>query len=151
MILDRLENSARIAALHPAFPAAFAWLAAFDPSTPDGRVEVDEAGTVAIIQRYRTAPATEKKWETHRIHGDIQVLFAGCERIGYHPRAGLEVKVPYDSAKDAEFYHPPASSSSVLEFPAGTFAVFFPEDGHQPGVMTHEPADVLKVVVKFRI
>jgi len=150
MILDRLENSARIAALHPAFPAAFAWLAAFDPSTPDGRVEIDAAGTVAIIQRYRTAPASEKKWETHRIHGDIQVLFGGCEGIGYHPRAGLEVKVPYDSAKDAEFYHPPASSS-LLDFPAGTFAVFFPEDGHQPGVMTHEPADVLKVVVKFRI
>jgi biofilm protein TabA len=150
MILDRLENSARIAALHPAFPAAFAWLATFDPSTPDGRVEIDGEGTVAIIQRYRTAPASEKKWETHRIHGDIQVLFAGCERIGYHPRAGLEVKVPYDSTKDAEFYHPPASSS-LLDFPAGTFAVFFPEDGHQPGVMTHEPADVLKVVVKFRI
>ena len=150
MILDRLENSARIAALHPAFPAAFAWLASFDPSTPDGRVEIDGEGTVAIIQRYRTAPPADKKWETHRIHGDIQALFAGSERIGYHPRAGLEVKVPYDSAKDAAFYYPPASSS-LLDFPAGTFAVFFPEDGHQPGVMTHEPADVLKVVVKFRI
>lgn len=150
MILDHLGNADRLLSLHPAFPASFAWLAAFDPATPDGRVDLDDRGTVAIIQRYRTAPASEKKWETHRVHGDIQVVFQGCERIGYHSRAGLDVRIPYDEAKDAEFYHPPAVSS-VFEFPAGSFAIFFPEDGHQPGVMTDQPGEVLKVVVKFRI
>jgi YhcH/YjgK/YiaL family protein len=150
MILDQLGNSARYLSLHPSFPAAFAWLAAFDPATPDGKVELDAEGTVAIVQRYTTAPASEKKWETHRVHGDIQVLYSGSERIGYHPRSVLAVKTPYDSAKDAEFYHPPASSS-LLGFPAGTFAIFFPEDGHQPGVMTAQPEEVLKVVVKFRV
>jgi biofilm protein TabA len=150
VILDSLANIRLYETLHPAFPAAFAWLASFDPATPDGRHTLDDHGTVAIVQRYRTAPASEKKWETHRVHGDIQVLFSGEERIGYQPREGLETKIPYDGAKDAEFYHPPAAPSSI-SFPAGMFAVFFPGDAHQPGVMSVTPLEVLKVVVKFRI
>ena len=150
MILDSLHNAPLYEALHPSFHAAFTWLKSFDPVTPDGRFEVDAAGTVAIVQRYRTASAPEKKWETHRVHGDIQVLYTGRELIGHHPRTGLVLKTPYDSAKDAEFYEAP-DSSSYLDFPAGTFAIFYPEDAHQPGVMKESPEDVLKVVVKFRI
>ena len=150
MIHDTLENAALYEGMHPAFPRAFAWLRAFDPALPEGSHEIDGPELVAIVQRYDTAPAAEKKWETHRVHGDIQFVASGTERIGHAPRRGMTVSRPYDPEKDAEFYTPPASPS-MLEAKGGSFAVFFPGDAHQPGVMEGSPSPVLKVVIKFRL
>ncbi len=149
MILETLENASRHEALHPSFPRAFGWLRAFDPSTPDGRYEIDGQGSVAIVSRYSTAPASEKKWETHRVHGDIQYMVCGAERIGHGRREDCVVRIPYDPAKDAEFYLPPEEPVTRLLLREGSLAIFFPEDAHQPGVMEGAPEEVLKVVVKF--
>ncbi len=148
MILDILENSSLYEGYDPSFPLAFAWLKKFDPSTPDGRYEIDGQKVVAILQRYQTAPPADKKWETHRVHGDIQVIYAGAELVGHALRDQLVVRTPYNPGKDAEFYEPPVSSS-LLSLSEGSFAIFLPHDAHQPGVMMKQPSSVLKVVVKF--
>lgn len=151
MILDSLDNAALHEGLHPSFPKAFAWLKAFDPSTPDGRYEIGGPCLAAIVQRYETAPSPAKKWETHQVHGDIQYMVSGTELVGHAWRGKLSVLIPYNPEKDAEFYEPPASPSTLLKFEQGSFAVFLPHDIHQPGVMECTPAEVLKVVVKFRV
>lgn len=148
MILDSLQNASLHEGVHTSFPKAFAWLNALDPSLPDGRYEIDGTGLVAIMQRYETAPAASKKWETHRVHGDIQYMVSGTELVGHAWRGGLSTLTAYNEEKDAEFYHPP-SVSSLLRFEQGSFAVFMPHDAHQPGVMDGPPAGVVKVVVKF--
>jgi YhcH/YjgK/YiaL family protein len=106
---------------------------------------------VAIVQRYETAPSDSKKWETHRVHGDIQVIYSGEEFIGYACRDELSVKTPYSPEKDAEFYESPSVPASMLLLQAGSFAVFLPHDAHQPGVSLGQPGPILKVVVKFRL
>ena len=151
MLLDTLEHSSLYEGFHPSFPKAFGWLRSFDPATPDGKYEIDGAGVVAIVQRYETAPSVSKKWETHRVHGDIQVIYAGEEFIGYARREELAVKIPYLAEKDVEIYEAPAQSSSMLLLPSGSFAVFLPHDAHQPGVMIDLPEALVKVVVKFRL
>jgi YhcH/YjgK/YiaL family protein len=151
MILESLDHAALYSGLHPSFPKAFAWLASHDPATADGRYEIDGPCLVAIVQRYETAPAEEKKWETHRIHGDIQFMVEGSELIGYTKRDLLAVRTPYNPEKDAEFYEPPAGIPSRFRLDAGSFAVFLPQDGHQPGVQIDAPAAVHKVVIKFRL
>ena len=151
MILETLRNSLFHEGVHPLFTKAFAWLRSYDPETADGRYEIDGPGLVAIVQRYETAPAAAKKWETHRVHGDIQYMVAGCELIGYAKREDLRVSIPYNADKDAEFYEHPGGTSSRFILSAGSFAVFHPEDAHQPGVMIGQPAEVHKVVIKFRL
>jgi YhcH/YjgK/YiaL family protein len=151
MILDTLANASLYEELHTSFNRAFAWLASYDPATPDGRYEIDGPGLVAIVQRYETAPAAEKKWETHSVHGDIQYMVKGSELIGYGKREKLAVRTPYNPEKDAEFYEPPASTPSLVILSAGSIAVFHPQDAHQPGVMIGQPAEVHKVVIKFRL
>ena len=154
MILDQLAHAHLHKEFHPSFPKAFAWLQSFDRTLPDGRYEIDGPGVVAIVQRYETAPCDSKKWETHRLHGDIQVIYEGSEFIGYSRRDELTVKTPYIPEKDAEFYDPPSAPlhpSSKLLLQSGSFAVFLPHDAHQPGVMLDRPASILKVVVKFRL
>ena len=151
MILETLRNSSHHEGVHPLFPKAFAWLRSYDPATADGRYEIDGPGLVAIVSRYETAPAAAKKWETHRVHGDIQYMVGGSELIGHTKREELSVRIPYNADKDAEFYELPDGPSSLFVLSAGSFAVFHPEDAHQPGVMIGQPAGVHKVVIKFRL
>ena len=151
MILDTLDHSSLYEGCHPSFPEAFAWLRKFDPTTLDGRYEINGQKIVAIVQRYQTAPSVEKKWETHRVHGDIQVVYSGSESVGHALRDQLCVRAAYNPEKDAEFYEPPSVPVSLLALSEGSFAVFLPHDAHQPGVMKEQPTSILKVVVKFRL
>lgn len=152
MILEQLDNWQVHAAAHPLFPQAFAWLRSIDASIADGKYPIAGDNLVGSVNRYRTAPYADKPWEAHQLYGDIQVVLSGEELCGYGPLAGLAVTRPYQPEKDVEKYAPPAKPERMLRLKPGLFAVFLPDDAHQPGVQTDTgPADVIKVVVKFRL
>jgi biofilm protein TabA len=151
MIIDRLSAASVYESLHPLFPQAFAWLRAFDPDTPDGKYPLVGEDLVAGVQRYRTAPAAAKQWEAHRVYGDIQFVCRGIEACGHADLRTLEMSQPYLPEKDVEKFAAPSGFSSLVILGGGNFAVFYPQDGHQPGVQIGSPAEVLKVVVKFRL
>ncbi len=150
MILDSLSCAQLYGHLHPGLPAAFRWIEARGVTAEPGRHEVEE-GVVAIVDAYRTAPASEKKWETHRNNVDLQVVLSGSELIGWSPASELKTLVSYNPEKDAEFYEPPVYSATRFRLYPGLFSIFFPGDGHQPGVMEKQSAEVRKVVFKLRI
>ena len=151
MILDQLSVSAAYESLHPLFPQAFAYLRAFDPQTADGKYELQGQDLVAIVQRYRTAPSAEKLWEAHQVYGDIQVVYEGLEYCGHADQKTLDVTKPYLAEKDVEKYAAPTSATTLLTLGRGNFAIFHPQDGHQPGVQIGTPGEILKVVIKFRL
>lgn len=150
MIVDRLENSRLYAMIEPGLRLGLEYLAGFDPLTPDGRYPVDGDEVFAMVQSYDTAPSTEKRFEAHRRHIDIQYVIAGRERILHLLAGALEVETPYDEQKDVEFYRDPGASSSILLL-AGEFAIFHPHDAHKPGCMAGGRDPVRKVVVKVRL
>jgi len=151
MILDQLSASAAYESLHPLFPQAFAYLRAFDVHTADGKYELRGQDLVAIVQRYRTAPSADKMWEAHQVYGDIQVVYQGLEFCGHADQRTLVVTKPYVAEKDVEKYAAPTGPAALLTLGRGNFAVFHPQDGHQPGVQIDAPAEILKVVIKFRL
>ena len=113
MILQPLAEAGTLAAVAPGTGAGLAWLRGFDPATPDGRYLIEGERVFALVSRYHTGPATEKRFETHRRYLDLQYLAQGRERILYLPLGGLEVETPYDEAKDITFYAEPKFSSSL--------------------------------------
>jgi YhcH/YjgK/YiaL family protein len=151
MILDQLSASATYASLHPLFPKAFAYLRSFDMKTEDGKYELQGPDLVAIVQRYQTAPSADKLWEAHQVYGDIQVVYQGLENCGHADQKTLAVAKPYIAEKDVEKYAAPTAPSALLTLGRGNFAVFHPQDGHQPGVQIGAPGEILKVVIKFRL
>ncbi len=151
MIVDQLSASAAYESLHPLFPQAFAYLRAFDVKTEDGKYELQGQDLVAIVQRYQTAPSADKLWEAHQVYGDIQVVYQGRENCGHADQQTLVVTKPYIAEKDVEKYAAPSSSTALLTLGHGNFAIFHPQDGHQPGVQIGAPAEILKVVIKFRL
>jgi YhcH/YjgK/YiaL family protein len=149
MILDSLTNQSLYHALGPRIRTGLEWLAAYQGAEL-GRYPVQDDDVIAIVQAYETAPASEKRWETHVHHLDIQYIVSGHERILHAPAGALEVKTPYNEAKDVTFYHDPPASTSLLLGP-GEFAIFHPSDAHKPGCVADASERVEKVVIKIRL
>jgi biofilm protein TabA len=150
MILTTLADAEALSALGSRVAAGVRWLRAFDPVLADGRHEVEGDDVFALVSTYHTGPATEKRFETHRVYLDLQYVAAGAERILHAPAEGLAVEAPYDAATDIAFYADPKASSSLL-LRAGGLAVFHPADAHKPGCMAGGRDEVRKVVVKVRL
>ena len=150
MILTPLGDADRCAPALPGMAEALAWLRAFDSSIPDGRHPVDGDRVFALVSSYATGPSTEKRFEAHRRHADVQWIASGAERILYVPARGLAVAEPYSEEHDILFFEEPGVSTSLL-LNEGDAAVFFPEDAHKPGCMAGARHEVRKVVVKIRL
>ena len=150
MIHAPISQSARYLSLHPLFPKAFAFLNTFEKTTPNGRVDIEGENLFAVVQRYQPGP--EKIWEAHRVYGDIQVLFEGSEACGVAATSQLQSLNPYVPEKDIEKFASPNFPISLITLRSGEFAIFYPEDAHQPGLqLPGVDSPVLKVVLKFRL
>ena len=153
MIFDSLNNFANYARLAP---GTWAKLAAFlhgcTAETPAGRYEIDGDRLYAMVQSYNLHPVRPEKLEIHRNYVDIQLLLAGKESILCRPVDGLKETVPYDGGKDIAFYRAAEGNSVTVTLEPGKFAVFFPEEGHMPGLSCPGAArEVVMVVVKIAV
>jgi len=149
MIHDHLDHAACYRGLSPRFARAFDYLARFDPATPDGRVAVAGDDVYASVQSYTTAPAAEKPFESHRLYGDIQCVFAGEEIIQVATLDRLRVTRPYAAEGDYALYA--GEDDWPLFLRPREFAVLFPQDGHKPGCVWRSAGPVKKVVMKVRL
>ncbi len=149
MITDTLGLGQRYASLNPRFAAAFEFLQKLPADQPLGRHEIDGDNCFALVQIYTTKPVAQGLFESHERYIDIQFIQAGAETLLWAPRATLKITQPYNAEKDVAFYAMPARTTAV-NLVAGEFAIFFPEDGHAPGIEYGSATEVRKVVIKIR-
>ena len=149
MIFDHITHAGIYRGLGARFAQAFDYLANFDPKTPTGRVTLDGDNLFALVQRYDTAPASTKVFESHRNYADIQFLATGEECIYTAALDRLVVTTPYNPANDAALYSGP--DDTPLRLRGGDFAVLWPQDGHKPCCQSTSPMAVTKVVIKLRL
>lgn len=151
MIVDRIENAHLYYALGEDFKKAFEVLKTTDFSKKEkGRHETDNKNVYYMMQRYATKPVEQARYEAHQKMIDIQYVVSGEEIIGYGNIGSLELMTPYDSEKEAAFYMRSENYTAVKLY-KGMFAIFFPEDGHMPGLQLGGQCDVEKVVVKLPV
>lgn len=148
MICDQLCNSAVYEVMSPALAKAFQYLKTVNlDNLPGSRYEIDGDNIFAFSSAYETLPAAERKLEAHHDYLDIQYMVAGEESMGYIPTEGLEEEAPYKP--DIVFYN--TDQDVLIPAQAGTFMIFFPQDGHRPGCTWKAPSQVTKVVVKVAV
>ncbi len=151
MIADTLAQAHRYIGLSPRFAAAFEFLKKLPANQPLGRVDLDGDNCFALVQSYKTKPLTEAKFEAHRKYIDIQLIQAGRESLLWCPLASLpDVVQPYDAQRDVALFATP-SQVTPINLSAGEFTIFFPEDGHAPGIEYGGATEVRKVVIKVRV
>ncbi len=117
-------------------------------SLPMGETIIDDN---ILIQRhnYKTNALGESFWETHENVIDLQYVANGQECFAYAPSYLLK-EVMYNKDRDLKVLKGPVQS--MVQLNKGDFAVFFPEDGHMPGLNTNlQSNEVDKFVVKIKL
>jgi YhcH/YjgK/YiaL family protein len=128
----------------------FEYLRGMASALPDGKHEIG-GGARAIVSTYQTASPGEKRFEAHRRYIDLQYVAQGEEAIHVAPVSTLKTAVEYDGTGDAIFFQDPASYETIT-LRAGSFAVFYPEDAHRPGMTSGGGQNaVRKIVVKIPV
>ncbi|HEU5395959.1 MAG TPA: YhcH/YjgK/YiaL family protein [Verrucomicrobiae bacterium] len=153
MITDTLDRCHRYVNLSPRFAAAFEFLRKLPANQPAGRYEIDGDDCFALVQNYTTRSASLAAFESHQRYIDIQFIQAGAETMLWSSVAALpNVTQSYSPEKDVTFYAAPAPTQmTTINLRAGDFTIFFPEDGHAPGLECGRCGEVRKVVVKVRV
>lgn len=154
MILDNLSTShCEYGNMDGRLARAFDWLRSHDLTTlaPGQTIHIEGSRIYAMIQAHTTVPADQGTFEAHRAYIDIQYMVKGAEIMQWCPLSRLtNIKVPYDFEKDIIRYEDPAICVPIL-VEEGSFAVFFPTDGHKPKCLVKEAAQTQKIVVKVAV
>lgn len=149
MILDKIENAGLYKAINPLLAEGLKFITENDFKTIEaGKFSLKDKLLYAMINDYDTKPCEQCKLEAHRKYIDIQFMVSGEEQIGI---TSFQNQIPfeeYNTEKDVVFFKDEVSLFRLRE---GYFAIFFPDDLHQPGIMLNEVSQVRKVVVKVAV
>jgi YhcH/YjgK/YiaL family protein len=128
---------------------AFDWISRLPAAPAHGIYELRNRQVYANVHGYETRPREACRYESHRVYVDVQYCIVGGEIIEWHPLGDLRPKDEYDGAKDVMHHHSPMQPGAMLRMVPGSFAIFFPEDGHMPKVADGVHPRVEKLVVKI--
>lgn len=146
MIIDRIENLDKYVKLNPLFQVVCDYIKQNDPfSHPLGKTELKGKDVVANFCCVAGKEKPQARLETHDLMIDIQMPLSTPEVYGFTPRLSLP-EAEYNEAKDITFYAGEAETYFTLT--PGEFAIFFPEDGHAPGIA--DAAELNKVIFKVK-
>lgn len=113
--------------------------------------KIDGDNLFVNIEEYDTVDSSEKRLESHKGYIDIQVVISGEEYMGYSNIDGLVIDEDILEERDLLFYKGDSEIESNILVRSGTFAIFFPEDAHMPGIFMGRSCKVKKGVFKIRI
>lgn len=148
MIIDALENSGLYEPLHPLFKKAFDFLKKENlAALPVGKIQLQGDDLFVNVVDIEGKTEAETYLETHEQYIDIQLPVGNSETMGWTPALKLKDTVaPYNAEKDILFYRDKASNLLLVQ--PYNFVIFFPEDGHQPGIST---GVYRKIIIKVRV
>lgn len=147
MIVDTLENLEKYEGVNPLFTKVVEFLKSHDLSALEiGKIELQGNDLFVKVAQAKPKTKEEARIEAHKNYLDIQIPVSGTEEMGYTPLKDCKDATPYNAEKDVLFYG--GLAESYLKIKPGMFAIFFPQDGHAPGVTAE---GLKKVIVKVRV
>lgn len=145
MVIDNLKNMRDYESLHPLFAKAFDYIEHTDLSALEpGKIVLIEGELFVNVFQWGAKTKEEAKLETHNEYIDIQVPITGVEVMGYTQRCDLP-EAEYDAAVDMTLYD--GMATDYITVKPGMFTLFFPEDGHAPGIT---PTGLKKIIIKVK-
>lgn len=149
MIIDKLENAENYFDVVPGFKRFMQFYRDNDlESLPACKLHLDGDDLIVNINDFKGKAEEDCRMEAHREYLDIQIPMGETEMMGWKAQVDCrEVTTEYNEQKDVEFYADKATA--MFAVPDGHFAVFFPWDGHQPGIAPGK--QYRKIIVKAKI
>jgi YhcH/YjgK/YiaL family protein len=125
------------------------YLKAIDGSIPIGMSNLSDKVTV-IVSEYKTKLNTGLVFEAHKKAIDIQYPIVGKEMVQWAPMARMEICSEYDENNDRTYYKNTRDTVNCI-IGKGVFAVFFPEDAHNPQNAVTNVEMIKKITVKVLV
>jgi YhcH/YjgK/YiaL family protein len=148
MILDTLENYQLYSSINERIAKGFAFLRHTNlDAIPSGKHDIEGDTIFALVQEYQTKPLNECILENHKKYIDIQYMVRGEELMGVTTKKNQKI-LEQNTENDYTLYE---GATSLVRVSKGMFAVFFPDDLHQPCVQAESASEVKKVVIKVRV
>jgi YhcH/YjgK/YiaL family protein len=134
--------------MHSLFKKAFDFLKNTDFSkVEDGKITTEDPRLFFSLSSIKGKEPADAKIETHIKYIDIQVPVTGEESMGWKAKDELAtILEPYNEEKDVAFYAD--TCTAYVKLHPGLFTIFFPEDGHAPGI---SQGDIRKIIAKIAV
>lgn len=151
MILDKLENLGEYRKLNlDVIVEVEKFIAGVTEKSEIGKTFIREKQLYAMIQEYAPRTPAESIVEEHRDYLDIHIPLRGREIACYAPVDGLKLQKDYRPESDDLVYPLDMEQVSQLALPVGSFCIFFPGEGHVPGLRGEANYEKFrKIVVKI--
>ena len=147
MIIDKLENLSKYAALNPLFADVIEFLKDHDLQTLEaGKYPIKDKDAFLNLQMAKGRSQDAAVLETHVEMIDIQIPLSGEETFGYTPLDDLP-DFEYNAEKDITKYGDTKAQTYVTLKP-GQMAIFFPQDGHAPCISA--APEIRKAIFKIK-
>lgn len=148
MVSDKIKNSKLYEGMHKGFDKAFDFIKSYNENPLEiGKYAIDGTNIYAMVQSYDSK--VSPSFESHKNYIDIQYVISGNEIMQYAEIDNSTESVPYNQEKDVTLYND-GKCECEIKADAGTFAIFFPNDVHKPGLMDGKQVPVMKIVVKVK-
>jgi|YelNatPaOPRAMG01_1025707.scaffolds.fasta_scaffold00248_51 YhcH/YjgK/YiaL family protein len=147
MIVADFKDAAFYEKMHPLFKQAFDYIRQHDVAhLPTGKIELDGTKLWLTIAEIEGKKRDNALIETHQQYIDIQMPLHGIETIGWRADVTCNsMAKAYDADKDIAFFEDQPTTFITLH--PGEFAIFFPHDGHAPGISSES---IKKIIIKVK-
>lgn len=147
MVVDTLDNLEKYVSLNPLFEEVVKFIKENDLNQlEDGKHFIKDKGLFVNITTAHGKSAEDATFETHKKMLDIQIPLDNNETYGYLPLADLP-EAEYNAEKDVTKY-PGVKAETYVNCKPGEFAIFWPQDGHQPCI---GEGDIHKAIFKVKV
>lgn len=145
LIIDKLANAKMYEGLHPRLQKGLQFLQGNDlAAMKPGKYEIEGDKVFVLIQEYETKPEDAARYESHYRYTDIQCMVEGEEKMGFTSMGNMK-RVEEIQEADNMFYE---GKGDFFLVPAGSFAIFTPQDIHVAGIFVDEPKFIKKALIK---
>ena len=145
MVIDNLKNLRDYESLNPLFGKAFDYIESTDLNALEPeKIVLIENELIVNVNQIPAKTKEEAKLETHNEYVDIQLPLSDVEVMGYTQRVDLP-EAEYDASIDMTLYD--GLAADYITVKPGMFTLFFPEDGHAPGIT---PTGLKKIIIKVK-
>ena len=145
MVIDNLKNLRDYESLNPLFGKAFDYIESTDLNALEpGKIVLIENELIVNVNQILAKTKEEAKLETHNEYVDIQLPLSDVEVMGYTQRVDLP-EAEYDASIDMTLYD--GAAADYITVKPGMFTLFFPGDGHAPGIT---PTGLKKIIIKVK-
>lgn len=124
-------------------------ITSLDLSSPNGNIDIGDGSYIKVMTD-KTRIHSEII-ESHQKEVDIQIILKGSELIKIYDTNEVEVKTQYNPEIDCQFYSNPRTAHNQLILKKGYFAVFYPQDIHNPLNAVDNVEELKKIIVKVNL